>query len=38
IIGPTAPPRLPIELMKPIEPAAADSLKNKLGSDQNAGR
>ena len=37
-IGPTPPPRLPMELIKPMEPAAADSLRNKLGNDQNAGK
>ena len=36
-IGPTPPPRLPIELMKPMQPAAVASLRNRLGSDQKAG-
>ena len=35
--GPTNPPRLPSELIKPMLPAAADSVKSRLGSAQNAG-
>ena len=35
--GPTNPPRLPTELISPILPAAADSVKIILGSAQNAG-
>src|SRR5438093_13383596 len=36
--GPRNPPRLPKELMSPIEAAAADSLKNAVGSAQKLGR
>ena len=35
--GPTNPPRLPTELISPMLPAAAASVKNRLGSAQNAG-
>src|SRR5271155_237045 len=35
--GPTNPPRLPTELIKPMLPAAAASVKSRLGSAQNAG-
>src|SRR5436190_984575 len=35
--GPKYPPRFPIELIKPMLPAAAISVRNKLGNDQNAG-
>src|SRR5436190_7529246 len=36
--GPMNPPRFPTELMNPMLPAAAVPPRNKLGSDQNAGR
>src|SRR5215510_602700 len=37
IDGPTNPPRFPTELMSPIEAAAADSVRNSLGTGQKAG-
>src|SRR5262245_39212303 len=37
INGPTNPPRFPTELMSPIEAAAADSVRNALGTGQKAG-
>ena len=36
--GPRNPPRLPTELIRPMLPAAAASVRNRLGSDQKAGR
>ena len=35
--GPTNPPRLPTELISPMLPAAAASVRSRLGSAQNAG-
>ena len=35
--GPTNPPKLPSELIKPILPAAAVDVRNRFGSVQNAG-
>src|SRR5215467_16138972 len=35
--GPTKPPRFPTELISPIEAAAADSVRNSVGTGQNAG-
>ena len=35
--GPTNPPRLPTELMSPIEAAAADSPRVRVGICQNGG-
>jgi hypothetical protein len=35
--GPKNPPRFPNELMRPIEAAAADSVKNIEGIDQKHG-
>ena len=35
--GPTNPPKFPTELMNPIEAAAADSVRNSVGTGQNAG-
>src|SRR5579864_5775486 len=35
--GPTNPPRLPSELISPIDAAAADSLRKVVGKTQNAG-
>ena len=37
IQGPKNPPRFPSELISPIEAAAADSLRNVVGTAQNAG-
>src|SRR5262249_5023919 len=37
-MGPTQPPRLPKELIKPMDAAAADAVRNMLGNDQNAGK
>src|SRR5215471_3515796 len=36
-IGPTKPPRFPTELIKPMEAAAADSLRNRVGTAQKQG-
>ena len=35
--GPRNPPKLPIELIIPTLPAAAEEVRNRLGNDQNAG-
>src|SRR5262245_55235232 len=35
--GPTKPPRLPTELMRPMPAAAASPRRNAVGSDQNGG-
>src|SRR5215469_10633682 len=35
--GPTNPPRFPTELMSPMEAAAADSVRNSVGTGQKAG-
>jgi hypothetical protein len=37
IIGPKNPPRLPTELIIPMDAAAADSLKNAVGTAQKQG-
>ena len=37
-VGPTAPPRLPKELIKPMLAAAAAADRNSLGNVQKAGR
>ncbi len=36
-VGPRNPPKLPIELIIPTLPAAAEEVRNRLGSDQKAG-
>src|SRR5437764_13544667 len=38
ILGPTNPPMLAVQLMKPIAAAAAELERNELGSAQNEGR
>src|ERR1700674_923752 len=38
ILGPTNPPMLAVQLMKPTAAAAAELLRNALGSAQNDGR
>ena len=37
-MGPTNPPRFPTELIRPMLPAAAASVRKRLGNDQKAGR
>ena len=37
ISGPTKPPRFPTELMRPIDAAAAESLRNSVGTAQKGG-
>ncbi len=37
ISGPTKPPRFPTELIKPIDAAAAESLRNSVGTAQKGG-
>ena len=36
-IGPKNPPRFPNELIRPIDAAAADSVRNIVGTDQKHG-
>ena len=38
ILGPTNPPMLAVQLMKPTAAAAAELLRNALGSAQNDGK